>query len=307
MTNNHQPTPEFEQFLEWQIASAMRRNDRFAAPAAPTASRRYLVTAAIAVVSLLVGAGGVTASVRIGERQDKQTLVTQQETEIRLMEMQLAIAQKSLDEAKRRVSIGIADQGAAREADLARAEIMTKFEKLKLNLDEVRLSGKPVRDDLTSPKIQDRDFVAERLELDLRQMSAHVADAEAQLAAMTRRRDVGLATATAAAEAEVQRAKAMADLRVLQAQLELRKQFAEGKLTAGEAQRQRVLTVTAAELEAARVRYTAAEARFNFVQRQSRVGLATEVELLKAQLQMLETKQEIAVLEAKLKTIRDEF
>ena len=70
----HEPTPEFTRFLEWQVTSAVRRQTRFAEPPR-RASVKYLGIAALVVVSILVGAGGVTAAGRIQANEQTRTLL----------------------------------------------------------------------------------------------------------------------------------------------------------------------------------------------------------------------------------------
>jgi outer membrane protein TolC len=58
------------------------------------------------------------------------------------------------------------------------------------------------------------------------------------------------------------------------------------------------------ELRAATSALAEADRRYAYVQRQFRVGLATEVEMLKAQVEMLEKKHEVTMLQERLKTIK---
>ncbi|MGD8360410.1 MAG: hypothetical protein PVJ04_03190, partial [Gemmatimonadota bacterium] len=58
MSQNHQPDPEFVSHLEWQVRTALRREERFAQPVQSRSGGRMKIVTLV-LVSALFGAGGV--------------------------------------------------------------------------------------------------------------------------------------------------------------------------------------------------------------------------------------------------------
>lgn len=305
-TKMHEPTPEFARYLEWQVVTEVRRQSRFAEPAKP-AYGKYLGVAAMMIVSMLIGAGGVTAAGRMQVNQQKQRLLDQQQGEVQLAEMQLALAQKAADSAKRRVSLGISDsaESATSERDLRIASL--SMERAKLNLQEVGLSAQPVQDDLTSPLVGGRDFVAERLRLD-QQAAAISADVAQQKVNRSKRLvDVGVADNLELLQVQAELARVTSELQIAQDKIALRQRFQSGSITAAEVTRQRQLLSARSELAAAESALSVATKRYERVQSLVQKGLATEVEMLKAQLEMLSKRQDVVALQTRIQQLqRDE-
>lgn len=302
-TNTHEPTPEFERFLEWQVTTAVRRQARFAEPPRPKYFK-HLSIAALVVISILVGAGGVTAASRIQSNEQTKLLLAQQATEILLAQMKVDAAQQAAELAKKRVAVGTEQQAtlAAAEHDLRLA--MLKLKEASLNSEEIGASGKPVQNDLTSPRIGSRDFVAERMRLE-QQAAALAVDAAAQkLSAAKRRFDVGLAEALELTEAQTRQVQAMAEMRAALDKLSLRESFLEGKIRMADVAREKQLLAARSELEIARSALALATERHALFQVKAKIGTAGELDLAKARLEMLSLQQDVMRLEARIRQLQ---
>lgn len=301
-TNIHEPTPEFARYLEWQVVTEVRRQNRFSEPAKP-AYGKYLGVAAMMVVSMLIGAGGVTAAGRIQVNQQRQRLLDQQQGELQLAEMQLQIARKAADEAARRAAIGIVGQGDASLADRDLQVAQFMLQRAKLNLEEVSVSAKPVQDDLTAPAIGGRDFVAERLRLEQQAAAVGVNKVQDRLLRAKRLVDVGVADKSQLVEAEADLAQAVSEIRTAQDKIALRQKFLAGSITVAEVTRQRQLLTARNQLVALQSALNVATKRYERVQSLVQKGLATDVESLKAQLEMLSKRQDVTALEARIREL----
>jgi outer membrane protein TolC len=304
-TNIHEPTPEFTRFLEWQVTSAVRRRQRFAEPAR-SGFVTYLGAAAVIAVSMLIGAGGVAAAGRIQVNQQKQLLLAQQQGDVQLAEMQIAVLQKTVDDAKRRAAVGVTGQETvtAAEEDLQTASL--KLARVRLNVEEVAQSGQPVQDDVTSPLVAGRDFVTARLQLDQRSAQVVAEAADKRLKAARLRHEVGLLGDIELLQAQADLGRAAGEALTVQEKIALRARFLAGGMTPAEATRQRHLIAARNPLSVVQSEVNVAAKRYALLQTQVKVGAAAEVDVLKAQLDLLTKQQDLAQLQARIRALQDE-
>src|SRR5262245_12090338 len=131
MTSRHDLAPEFARYLEWQVTTALRRQDRFARPSAPGFGS-HIRTVTVVFVSVLLGAGVVMASGRLQDNQQKQLLAAQQQVEMQLAELQVSVAQKNLEQTKQRVDAGVAPSDDSPAAERALRTAMLQLQRVKL-------------------------------------------------------------------------------------------------------------------------------------------------------------------------------
>lgn len=302
-TEMHEPTPEFAQYLEWQVATAVRRHNRFAEPVRSYGYAKYLAAAAVIVIAMMIGAGGVAAAGRIQDNQQRNLLLTEQNTQIQLAQLQLSLAQKAFDDAKKRADVGAAAPGivASAERDVRIAQI--RLDRAKLNAVEVDMSSRPVRDEVTAPLVKDRDFVMERLELELKAAAIALASAEANNKNAHARYDVGLSGNVELAEADMAMARAQSGVSSLQDQIALRTRFLAGGLTAAQAAQQKALLVARAELKLAENALALAISRTELIKKKAAIGTVDERDALTAQLDILGRRADIAALQARIRQL----
>ena len=172
----HEPDPEFARHLEWQIRSALRRQDRFAQPVRSSGLRRVGV-AALVLLSLSVGAGGVVAAEHMQSaeeraQQQRQREILQRRTQIEreVAESRLKHAEMEMERLKLLLENKVVSKGeydrASAETENARREVR----RLTIDLDEIASTGVAPRDDLVAPRVNGRDFVTERLQLEVSRM-----------------------------------------------------------------------------------------------------------------------------------------
>jgi hypothetical protein len=301
-TPSHEPTPEFARFLEWQVTSAVRRQTRFAEPPKP-AYLKHLGIAALVVVSILAGAGGVTAASRIQANEQTKVLLAQQAGEVLLAQMQVDAAKKAADLAKRQTEVGTAPQEAYAAADRDLRLAMLALKKASLGTEEVGASGKTVQDDLSAPLVKGRDFVTERLRIDQESAGITVAAASARLKATKTRYEVGLVGEVELADAQAQRTRASAEARLAETLVDLRRQVLEGKIKAADMVHLRLISATYSQLSVAEGDLAAATQRYKLAEARAQVGTTSEVDVLKARIEMLTLQKDIEQLKARIKAL----
>lgn len=194
MTDSHEPRPEFVEFLERQVRRQLRRQERFAPEARRTPPprnvswwrRRAVRTAALVVVSVLVGYAGATAAQDASERRARELLELQANARLEMARLEASFAADRLVAIETRVGRGEAPEQELGRATLQRAFSEREVAAAELDLQELEATGRPPRNDLGAPLVSGRDLVGARLRLRLealRDERTHAAREVEQLAA----------------------------------------------------------------------------------------------------------------------------
>lgn len=183
-----QPDPRFAEFLEWQLASELRRATRFGRDGAPSAATprlrldRLLRAAAVLLGALALGACGAIAVQEAERHEEGQRLHAQYAVQIELARGREERAQKELDQRTQLQRAGALSEEERDESEARVASLRLERELLELDAVEVAASGRAPDRSLGAPLVAGRDFVGERLALEL-------ADAQRELARRVARRD----------------------------------------------------------------------------------------------------------------------
>ena len=302
-TNFQRPTDEFRENLEWEVLRRHRRNARVHARR-PASSPRLAKAAAAVIVSATIGATAGFASAQIVQNSARDSLLAAARAEAMLAKTRFDIAKAEADDVSVKVRSGAADQEslAAASADLRDMEAARNA--AGLNIEEIGASGQAPRDDLGAPLVAGRDYVKQRILLQLSATQARLNAAEATQANAERRlragaEDEGVVTNTRLKVIHVQ-----GRLSVLAEQLKLRDDFLEHGTPPAqlvqrleEAQLRADASFGQAELNAARARLARAE-------QMRALGTANDIDLLRAQLAVKELEVEIQRLAARLRTVK---
>lgn len=278
----HRPTPEFRDFLEDEVVHAFRRDRAW----------RRLRGLAIVFASVAIGISAGLASAQMGDSAQRDSLLYAARSDLQLAGLRLELARAQLADVTARVSAGAlgAASLAAAGAELRRMEALAM--RAKLNVDEITATSLPVRDDLTAPRVGDRDFVTERIRLDLFVAQQLLTAAESALADAERRERVGAARDTERMDAELEVIRARGRMGVLLEQQKLRAEFLK-KGTPGDQLARRLqqqqLRMDAMVTEKA---LATAVQRVEALRRHRAVGAASELDLLRAEVQVRELRLE---------------
>jgi len=287
--NMHGPTGDFREHLEWEVVSAFRRQQRSNA-SRHTRSLHWLRAAAVVIVSAALGASATLASAQIRTDARRDSLLNAARADATLAATRVQIARAELADVTRKVSAGVVDasEQASAQTELRWMEAMAA--RVQYNIEEITAGGQAPRDDLTAPLVKGRDFVKDRLQLDLAVAQQQLTKRESALSESERRVRAGVESDLMRLDAEGSVMRARANLAVLAERLNLRQEFLQRGTSADalarkldEFQLQQDVMVGQSELSAAR-------ARLDLVERQQRLGMASDVELLRAQLSVKESE-----------------
>ena len=297
----HEPTPAFRAHLEWQIATALRRESRLTAPVGR--DQPWRVAALVFLALMLGGAAGI-ASGRIQDARQRSSLTESVNAEMQLMETRLQLAEAEYQDARRRYELGTAGRDTLTAAEQQVREATAALRRLQLDLAEIRLTASSPRNELTAPLVGQRDFVRDRLLLELEKTERALAAAEQRTQAVRERIEIGTASKAALAQAEAERLRATSEMRLLQRQIELRKQFLQNKLDAEQITREQRRTELTLRAQLAESELAAAQDRLSELRRGADVGMVGELEVKRAEVALLERQIELQRLRREVDALR---
>jgi hypothetical protein len=296
-----QPTPEFRARLEWQIQTSLRRESRFSEPIRPRLAR--MRTAAIALAALVVGGAAGMMPGYAQESRAREQLLDAARAEASLVQLRLELVRKEVDLARQRVDTGV----AGRETLVAAEDMLRALElaivRNRLDVEEIRATSAAPRNDLQAPLVGQRDFVRERLMLDLATAQRTLAAAEQETARARQRYEVGVAQATEVQQAQTDLGRAQSRMQLLGAMLDLRGRALQGSLKADELAASLRRVELTQRLEQVRQELDLAQARQELARRRFAVGTSSEVEVKQAELAVLERHLELKKLQQELQSL----
>lgn len=302
MNGEHRPRPEFVTHLEWQLRTALQRTDRFSQPVRSNrGGTMKMIT--LVLVSALLGAGGVVVKDEVQEARAQELLMAKTAAELELAQLELEIMMSQLQEVERQYQSGAVGEEALLMARTSLQQTESRLSSLRLDLEEVRETGKEPQDEISSPLVGNRDFVTERLELqeDLAEASLQVA--QLRLSRLQDLRDSGAVSEIEFAQGVLALREAEAWIDELRSRVEARSDFIDGEVSAEGAQRRFEIFETTNKIELMRAALD--EATFRYRQMEERVesGLVRETELQKMRLQVMQVETQLQFLQMKLNAL----
>ena len=296
---DHEPTAEFRSHLEWQIATAMRRETRLAEPVT-SAPAGWLRTVVVVLLALSIGGVAGIASERVQDAKTRNELLENAKAERALLKNRYDLALGDLKETRRRFEIGAAGREEVAEAQRRAEAAEFALTRVDVDITEIEKSSALPRNELTAPKVGSTDFVAQRLKLELVTAERELRAAEAAAARAKERFDVGLVTHTSLLQEETDVALARNRLQHVRIRLEMREKYLQDQLTAEQLQQQVRRAEVTLDAELTRQQLAAAKVRVDALKRMVEVGVISQLELKRGEVELLE-------LEVKLKRIQQQL
>ncbi len=290
---NHLPSAEFRDYLEDEVVRTFRR-DRHS---------RSLRALGVALLCITLGSSAGIAAAQIRDSARRDSLLQSAMAELSLSALRLDLARTVAADISSKVASGLLSPVAASdaEADLRSAEAQAMH--AKANVDEIRASSQPPRNELNAPLVDGRDFVLERIRYDLLGAQQRLTAAERALDVMTRRVRIGAETEMARLTTELDVTRARAALAVLAERQRLRLEWTE---------KQTPVDRLVRRLRQAELRFDAmvagqalelARQRFAVVRQQHAAGQIEQIEVLKAELEVREREVELQQISRQLQQI----
>ena len=298
---SHNLRPEFRANLEWQIQSAMRRETRFGEPVRTGHPR--LRAAAMLVLAMAVGGIAVGASGELQDARERQAVLDGAQSELKLIKLRVELAKADFEQTRQRFEVGAVGRETLQAAERELRAQESALARLQLDIEETQISSAAPRHELQAPLVGGRDFVRERLMLELRDTQRQLAGAEQALQQARQRVEVGMAPQATVLAAELEVAEARAQLKQLQGTIELREQAVRGEIKADEIaalQRRMELMLHRDRL---RREIEHGRKRIDDVRQQVATGVASQLDLKRAEVELLERETELQRVERELERV----
>jgi hypothetical protein len=307
MRNAHEPSEEFADRLEWQVHREVRRRNRAVEPSRWTPRspvKLALAVLGLVVVSMGIGAAAVAAAYESQDNQRRDELTRNFEQRADLARRRLTLVTDELQAIERRVSVGIATNAEVAEGRIKLAEAQAQVKVIELQLEEIRLSGREPRVELSAPRVSGRDFVGERLRIEMSVPETVIALERARLRDAESRFSIGVANSLDVEVARMRVLEVETALEGFRRKLDIRQKALGGTVDAVETE----LRVLEAEAEQRRkmLQPKVELARKEIDQMRTRVqtGTATSVELTETTLRRLQLETELASVDLELALVR---
>lgn len=299
MSKNYEPDSGFLEKLEWQLSSEFRRKNRLKSSAGKIIVSRRMAAVACMAGAVMMGVTVLKAADYIKDSWRKKIEIARAETDLKLSEVYQKSIEARAEKAEIRFSNGLVREDEYRLLNLASRRSELDVEKSRLNLEEVETSGQPPRDELYAPVVGGRDFVSERLaieiegiELDLEQLLVHWD----RLKNLTEN-DLVSEDELNAVQSEIAGRDVMIDK--IHKKLELRKRFVDGEVSAQEVEIEGRMTAAENNLHRAKSKVDLLNkrlARLKSLEDQAMIDPA-ELKQMQFALDAAQAELELAVLE----------
>ena len=308
MPDRNEPSTQFVDRLEWQLASEFRRRDRLKPARGRIAVPRGVVALSLAAGVLLLGVAATKAADLIKDSWRKKIEVARLETEVKIKTAFLELKKERADEANKRFSLGLVAEDEALTAKLGVERSASDLERSVLDLEEVNVSGETPNDELYAPLIGGRDFVSERLEIEKKVLKLDLDLRRARTERALRQRiAVGVLPKSALDEFLASLAGQEAAIEEIESRLTLRRRFLAGEISAGELEIQARMSAAEKDLKEARSSIDMLRTRLEDLRAKEAAGLITSDEVKGAQLGLdfAQSKADLALEQIEiLKTIK---
>lgn len=299
MTKTYEPDGRFVERLEWQLASEYRRTNRLKPSSGKVAVSRRMVAVALLVGVLTTGVAVIKAAEYIKDSWRKGLEIARVGTEVQLKKAHLESTREMAARAENLASVGAIREEESQALKLGVEKATLDLERSLLNLDEVKASGVAPRDELYAPVLGGRDFVSERLKIQIKDVERDLELLRSRLDQFKQRVEVGVASGgdLDQIQAEIAGRKAMID--ETRKRLDLRKRYVAGEITAQDVEIGDRMAVAEKNLHQAQTRVDSLMKQLERSQAQEALGMISprETSQLRYALDAAQAELKLAALE----------
>ncbi len=186
-------------------------------------------------------------------------------------------------------------------AQLELHALQAQLAREQLNIAEIQSAAVPPRDDLNAPLVGGRDFVRERIQLELAEAQERLAAAEHAQEDIERQSRAGVTSDLAPVEGQLHIARAKGALAVAAERLALRREFLDKGTAADQLASRLDQEQARQDLQVAQQALTLSRLRADLVKRQRAAGVASELDKLRAQVELQERQQAVSELARRMR------
>jgi DNA-binding XRE family transcriptional regulator len=310
MYDKHEPSKEFIDRLEWEIGGEVRRRNRHARvpPWVPQSERTaVLALTGIVLVSMAFGAAGIAAAYQVQTGQWRGDLISGLEQRAEVARQRLKLSIDAQNNTERRLSLGHGNREDVLEVRAKAAEAEAQVQSLESQIEEVRVAGREPSNEISAPIVKGRDFVSERLQIEMAVPQAVLEFEGLRLRELERSVSLGAVSPLELEEAKSRVAEADAGVQAFRKKLEIRQQFLARKIDAATAE----LRILEAEAE---LNERALAPKIELARKESqstaakvRIGAASTMDQAEAAMRLEELEMERAKANLDLARVRQQL
>jgi len=310
MYDKHEPSKEFIDRLEWEIGGEVRRRNRHARvpPWVPQSGRTaVLALTGIVLVSMAFGAAGIAAAYQVQTGQWRGDLISGLEQRAEVARQRLKLSTDAQTNTERRLSLGHGNQEDVLEVRAKAAEAEAQVQSLGSQIEEVRVTGREPSNEISAPIVKGRDFVSERLQIEMAVPQAVLEFEGLRLRELERSVSLGAVSPLELEQAKSRVAEADAGVQAFRKKLEIRQQFLARKIDAATAE----LRILEAEAE---LNEKALAPKIELARKESqstaakvRIGAASTMDQAEAAMRLEELEMERAKANLDLARVRQQL
>jgi len=304
MPDKHEQDPRFVDNLEWQLKRELRRNK------ASTVARpvyRVLKIAALMLGSVALGAAAMGASQQLQESWRRELLEARLEVQLQLAQQRFETQLDAVELIRGRVEQGVVSSRELMHVELQIAQAEADVIIVALELEEIRSTGREPLGELSSPLVDGRDFVSEKIHARM-QVARQRLDVVQRARERTRQQAaLGVATERELQAQDLTLSEAEQHLRALSEQLEIRRDYLDSEITAVEAELKLLELESQSQVLLFDQRLQQAEIDLGRLQGMVEAGVAHPAESLRMTTRVAEIEAELRLAQQELDIVRREL
>jgi outer membrane protein TolC len=304
MPDKHEPDPRFVDNLEWQLKRELRRNR------ASTATRqiyRVLKIAALMLGSVALGAAAMGASQQLQESWRRELLEARLEVRLQLAQQRFETQRDAIELTRGRVEQGVVSGRELMFVELQIAQAEADVTVIALELEEIRSTGREPLGELSSPLVDGRDFVSEKINARM-QVARERLDVVQRSRERTRQQvDLGVVTERELRAQDLSMLEAEQHLEILDAQLEIRRSYLDSEISAVEAELKLLELEAQSQVILLEQRLEHVELDLGRLLAMIELGVVHQAEALQMTSHLEETEAELRLAQEELDIVRREL
>ena len=303
MNKKYEPDSRFVERLEWQLSSEYRRTDRLRAVPGKIAVPRTTVAIALVAGLLMTGVAVTKAADYIKDSWRKKIEIARVETDVELKKVHLESIREMASDMEMRVSNGLIREDEYQSMKLAVENAELDLHASQLNLEEVQMSGEAPRNELYAPMVSGRDFVSERLEMEIKKMNLVLEHMgiHAKRAGQLLEQDLVHGNEIDLIQAQISTQKMMIDN--IRNRLDLRARFLAGEITALEVEIEDRMTGADRNLHMARSRVDSLQEELKRMEILESQGKVTHMEVIQLQYALDAAQAELKLADLEMEVL----
>ncbi len=305
MPDKHEPDTGFVANLEWQLGSELRRQNR--AGMAQGKSIRALKIAGLMLGSVALGAAAMGASQQLGEGWRKELLEARLEVQLELARQRVQMQLETLGMTRGQVEQGLQSDRELLYFEFQIAQAETDAKIMELELEEIRQSGREPLGELSSPLVNGRDFVSERIEARMELARHHLALVRGEQQRIADMADAGTVSQNDVRAHGLVALEAEQQLQMLEQQLEVRQAYLDSEITAVQAELKLLELESESQVAILEEKLQYFQREFDRFQAARDAGTMHAVAVVQMRTQVAEVEGQLRLAESELDIVRREL